>query len=102
VGEEGLLDAGILHGQTFGLGMAVLQARSRGHGVVHYTSNEIGDYQTGAATHHGLTPLGAEVIRACHRLDLLVDIAHGTEAMVKQALRVASKPATRATMQAFQ
>jgi len=60
--------------------------------LVHYTPNDIGDFQTGAVTHHGLTPFGADVIRACHRLGLLVDVAHGTEAMVKQALKVASKP----------
>jgi membrane dipeptidase len=70
---------------------------SHGRGVrhvqlVHYTPNEIGDFQTGAITHHGLTPFGAEVIRACERLGLLVDVAHGTEAMVKQALQVAGKP----------
>jgi membrane dipeptidase len=60
--------------------------------LVHYTPNDIGDFQTGAVTHHGLTPFGADVIRACHRLGLLVDVAHGTEDLVKQALKVASKP----------
>jgi len=60
--------------------------------LVHYTPNDIGDFQTGAVTHHGLTPFGAEVIRACHRLGLLVDVAHGTEDLVKQALQVATKP----------
>jgi membrane dipeptidase len=60
--------------------------------LVHYTPNDIGDFQTGTVTHHGLTPFGADVIRACHRLGLLVDVAHGTEDMVKQALQVASKP----------
>jgi membrane dipeptidase len=33
--------------------------------LVHYTPNDIGDFQTGTVTHHGLTPFGAEVIRAC-------------------------------------
>ena len=60
--------------------------------LVHYTPNDIGDFQTGAVTHHGLTPFGAEVIRACHRLGLLVDVAHGTEDLVKHALQVATKP----------
>ena len=36
--------------------------------LVHYTPNDIGDFQTGAVTHNGLTEFGAEVIRACHRL----------------------------------
>ena len=35
--------------------------------LVHYTPNDIGDFQTGAIMHQGLTSFGAEVIRACHR-----------------------------------
>jgi len=60
--------------------------------LVHYTPNDIGDFQTGAVTHNGLTPFGADVIRACNRLGLVVDVAHGTADMVKQALKVTSKP----------
>jgi membrane dipeptidase len=60
--------------------------------LVHYTPNDIGDYQTGAITHHGLTPFGAEVIRACHRLGFVCDVAHATADMVKQAVAAATKP----------
>jgi membrane dipeptidase len=60
--------------------------------LVHYTPNDIGDFQTGAVTHHGLTEFGAEVIRACHRLGFVCDVAHATEDMAKQAVEVASKP----------
>jgi membrane dipeptidase len=60
--------------------------------LVHYTPNDIGDFQTGAVTHNGLTPFGADVIRACHKLGVVVDVAHGTADMVKQALKVATKP----------
>ncbi len=60
--------------------------------LVHYTPNDIGDFQTGAITHDGLTEFGAEVIRACHRLGFVCDVAHATEAMVKQAVKVATKP----------
>jgi membrane dipeptidase len=42
--------------------------------------------------HHGLTAFGAEVMRACHRLGFVCDVAHATEAMVKQAVKVATKP----------
>jgi membrane dipeptidase len=67
------------------------------HGVrhaqlVHYTPNDIGDFQTGAVTHHGLTPFGADAIRACHRLGMVCDVAHATEDTVKQAAKVATKP----------
>src|SRR3954468_19551028 len=60
--------------------------------LVHYTPNDIGDFQTGVVTHHGLTEFGAEVIRACHRLGFVCDIAHATEEMAKQAVKVATKP----------
>jgi membrane dipeptidase len=60
--------------------------------LVHYTPNDIGDFQTGAVTHHGLTEFGAEVIRACHRLGFVCDVAHATEDMAKQAVEVASIP----------
>ncbi len=60
--------------------------------LVHYTPNDIGDFQTGAITHQGLTDFGAEVIRACHRLGFVCDVAHATEDTVKQAVKVATKP----------
>ena len=60
--------------------------------LVHYTPNDIGDFQTGPITHRGLTSFGAEVIRACHRLGFVCDVAHATEDMVKQAVKVATKP----------
>jgi membrane dipeptidase len=60
--------------------------------LVHYTPNDIGDFQTGAVMHQGLTSSGAEVIRACHRLGFVGDVAHATESMVNQAVNVATKP----------
>jgi len=60
--------------------------------LVHYTPNDIGDFQTGAVTHQGLTEFGAEVIRACDRLGFVCDIAHATEDMANQAVKVATKP----------
>ena len=60
--------------------------------LVHYTPNDIGDFQTGAVTHNGLTPFGAEAIRACHRLGFVCDVAHATEDTVKRATKVATKP----------
>ena len=60
--------------------------------LVHYTPNDIGDFQTGAIMHQGLTSFGAEVIRTCHRLGFVCDVAHATEDMVKQAVKIATKP----------
>lgn len=60
--------------------------------LVHYTPNDIGDFQMGVVTHEGLTQWGAEVIRGCHQLGMIVDVAHATEATVKAAVRVSTKP----------
>jgi membrane dipeptidase len=60
--------------------------------LVHYTPNDIGDFQTGAIAHQGLGEFGAEVIRACHRLGFVCDVAHATEDMAMQAVKVATKP----------
>lgn len=60
--------------------------------LVHYTPNDVGDFQMGVVVHNGLTDFGAEVIRACHRLGMLVDVAHATEATAKAAAKVATKP----------
>jgi len=60
--------------------------------LVHYTPNEIGDFQTGTVTHHGLTDFGADAIRACHKLGFICDVAHATEDTVKAAVKVATKP----------
>ena len=60
--------------------------------LVHYTPNDIGDFQTGEVIHNGLTAFGADVIRECNRLGLVVDVAHGTEALVVQAVKASAKP----------
>lgn len=60
--------------------------------LVHYTPNDIGDFQTGAVTHSGLTPFGADVIRACNRLGVVVDVAHATADTVKQAVKATDRP----------
>jgi membrane dipeptidase len=54
--------------------------------------NELGDIQTEAPEHGGLTDIGAEVIRRCNARGLVVDVAHGTYDLVKRAASVTSKP----------
>lgn len=60
--------------------------------LVHYTPTDIGDFQMGAVTRQGLTEFGAEVIRACHRLGMVVDVAHATEETAKAAADASTKP----------
>jgi membrane dipeptidase len=53
----------------------------------------LGDVYTASATHlGGLTPFGAQVIRECNRLGIVVDLAHGTSATVTAALKAAQQP----------
>ena len=60
--------------------------------LTHYRVNELGDIQTEAPQHGGLTGFGAEVVRICNRLGIVVDIAHGTLDLVKRAASVTTKP----------
>src|SRR5262249_31583668 len=60
--------------------------------LTHYRPNEVGDIQTEAVVHGGLTEFGAEVIRRCNSRGIVVDIAHGTLDLVKKAASVTTKP----------
>jgi len=60
--------------------------------LTHYRVNELGDIQTEAPQHDGLTAFGADVIRACNRIGIVVDVAHGTFDLVKRTVGVATRP----------
>jgi membrane dipeptidase len=60
--------------------------------LTHYRVNDLGDIQTESPVHDGLTDFGAEVIRACNRRGIVVDVAHGTYDLVKRAAAVTAKP----------
>ena len=60
--------------------------------LTHCRVNELGDIQTTPAVHGGLTDFGAEVIRRCNRLGIVVDVAHGTYDLVKRAVSVTTRP----------
>ena len=60
--------------------------------LVHFVNNAIGDHQTAAPVHKGLTDYGRKVILECNRLGILVDLAHCTSAVVRQALTVSKAP----------
>jgi membrane dipeptidase len=42
--------------------------------------------------HDGLTPFGTDVVRACNRLGIIVDVAHATLEGTRQAAKVSSRP----------
>jgi membrane dipeptidase len=54
--------------------------------------SDLGDQQTEDPRWGGLSPLGADVIRECNRLGIVVDVAHGTFELVKQAAAVTTVP----------
>jgi membrane dipeptidase len=60
--------------------------------LTHYRVNELGDIQTEAPVHGGLTDFGADVVRRCNKLGIVVDVAHGTYDLVKRAASVTTKP----------
>jgi membrane dipeptidase len=70
---------------AYNLGLRHLQ-------LVHFTQNTLGDIQTEAAEHRGLTELGKQVVRECNRLGILIDLAHGTEAVVADVLAITRAP----------
>jgi len=60
--------------------------------IIHYRVNQIGDTQTEAPVHHGLTPLGRATIRAMEQAGMLVDLSHASFDTVKQATAIATRP----------
>ena len=52
----------------------------------------LGDVYTNEPKFGGLTPLGADAIRECERLGILVDLAHADDKTIRDALAVATRP----------
>ncbi len=71
--------------EAHGQGLRLLQ-------LTHYRVNELGDIQTVAEVHNGLTPFGLDVIRECNRLGIVVCLAHGTRRMVEMAAAASKTP----------
>ncbi len=60
--------------------------------LVHFLDNAIGDIQTAAPVHGGLTPYGRRIVETCNRLGILIDLAHCTERVVDEVLEVSKVP----------
>jgi membrane dipeptidase len=84
--------ADFLEGSLDRLDEAYDKHRLRHLQLTHYRVNELGDIQTASPVHGGLTDFGAEVIRACNRRGIVVDVAHGTYDLVKRAAATTAKP----------
>ena len=70
----------------------------RARGLVHlqivhyYAQSLIGDISTEEFTRSGLTAFGKDLVRACNRLGILVDVAHCSTAGMEQALEISTRP----------
>ena len=60
--------------------------------LVHYRVNDIGDIQTEAPVHGGLTPFGRQVVAEANRLHVIIDCAHATLAVTRDVLESSADP----------
>ena len=60
--------------------------------IVHYHVNQIGDIQTEAPVHQGLTSLGKAIVREMNRVGIIVDLAHAPLSVAKDVVEVSTKP----------
>ncbi|MEZ5227534.1 MAG: membrane dipeptidase [Acidimicrobiales bacterium] len=83
--------ADFLEGDTSGL-VDAHRLGARMITLVHYRVNELGDIQTEAPRHGGLTGFGREVVTEMNRLGMIVDLAHATFETTIGALEVSTAP----------
>lgn len=60
--------------------------------LVHYIRTPVGDFQTVAPVHNGLSEMGRKLVELCNAKGILVDLAHATGPGVDQALQIAKAP----------
>lgn len=60
--------------------------------LVHYHINQIGDIQTEAPVHTGLTALGKSIVAEMNKTGIVIDLAHATLDVTKDVLDASSKP----------
>jgi membrane dipeptidase len=60
--------------------------------LVHYRVNDIGDIQTEAPVHGGLSPFGSAVVQECNGLGIVIDCAHATFATTLGVLEASDAP----------
>jgi membrane dipeptidase len=94
-GEAGIVlaseGADFLEGRVDGLDAAYAQGL-RHLQLVHYIRTPVGDFQTVAPVHNGLSGMGKQLVEACNAKGVLVDLAHATAPAVDQALEIAKAP----------
>lgn len=84
--------ADFLEGSIARLDEAQARWKLRQLQLTHYRVNELGDIQTEAPVHEGLTEFGAAVVRRCNALGIVIDVAHGPFNLVKRVAEISTKP----------
>jgi membrane dipeptidase len=60
--------------------------------LVHYHPNELGDLQTEAAQHKGLSEAGKRVVKRMNELGMVIDLAHASYETTKAAADISQHP----------
>jgi membrane dipeptidase len=60
--------------------------------LLHYRVNELGDIMTEDPVHKGLTAFGADVVRECNRLGIIVDVAHAAPDVLAKVAEISKAP----------
>ncbi len=87
---------GMEGGHSIGGSLAVLRQMhvlgARYMTLTHFKNTAWADSATDAPAHDGLTPFGEQVVREMQRLGMLVDLAHVSEATMRDALALKGPP----------
>lgn len=60
--------------------------------LVHFVPSPVGDNQTLAPVHRGLSAMGKQLIESCNEQRVLIDLAHASMDCVEQALQISKTP----------
>lgn len=60
--------------------------------LIHFRTNELGHSQNRPVEAGGLTRFGAEVVRECNRLGIIIDLAHASKRTLMDVLAVSTRP----------